>query len=118
MVVLTSLQQGPLRIGTLATVTGAAQNTISEVVERLKRDGLVSKLRDPGDQRVVLVDLTSKGRTILEQRNAAMINAHRHLLRNLSTEQRIRFVESLEFVVQMAERAQVIGQPPPSARSK
>jgi DNA-binding MarR family transcriptional regulator len=107
LVVLSNLEDGPVRVGVLATIIGAAQNTISEVVARLQRSGLVSKKRDPEDQRAVLVGLTSKGALALENRRASMRMAHRRVLEALSVQDRKRFVDAFELLVEMTERARV-----------
>lgn len=107
LVVLSNLEDGPVRVGVLATVIGAAQNTISEVVARLQRAGLVSKKRDPEDQRAVLVGLTNKGALALNSRRESMRTAHRMVLEALSVEDRKRFVDAFELLVEMTERARV-----------
>jgi MarR family transcriptional regulator, organic hydroperoxide resistance regulator len=107
LVVLSNLEEGPMRVGVLAAAAGAAQNTISEVVARLQRSGLVSKQRDPSDHRAVLVGLTAQGTQALESRRTAMRSAHRTVLEALSTEDRQRFVDAFEVLVEMTERARV-----------
>lgn len=105
VVVLTNLESGPMRVGMLAGSMGAAQNTISEVVARLERSQLVSKKRDPVDQRAVLVELTERGSSALTNRRNAMRAAHRTVLEALSAEDRRRFVDAFEVLVEMTERA-------------
>lgn len=107
LVVLSNLESGPLRVGVLAAIIGAAQNTISEVVARLQRAGLVSKKRDPEDQRAVLVGLTAKGSLALENRRTSMRTAHRKVLEALSIHDRQRFVDAFELLVEMTERARI-----------
>ena len=103
--VLSNLEEGPTRVGMLAAAMGAAQNTISEVVARLQRSGLVSKQRDPADHRAVLVQLTERGAEALEARRASMKSAHRAVLAALTKEDRQRFVDAFELIVEMTERA-------------
>ncbi|HEY9523956.1 MAG TPA: MarR family transcriptional regulator [Thermopolyspora sp.] len=47
-------RQGPMPIGRLATLSGLPVKTISTVADRLERDGLISRRRDPGERRVLL----------------------------------------------------------------
>jgi MarR family transcriptional regulator, organic hydroperoxide resistance regulator len=94
-----------MRIGALAQALGAAQNTVSEVVTRLERSGLVVKERDPEDNRAVIVRLTAKGHGALESRRDAVRACHRALLEAMSAEERRRFAESFELMVSMAEKA-------------
>lgn len=105
LVVLSILEQGPIRVGMLAVAMGAAQNTVSEVVARLQRSGLVSKQRDPADNRAVLVQLTDRGVRALEARRTAMRATHRAVLEALTKEDRQRFVDAFELIVEMTERA-------------
>jgi len=120
LVVLSHLDEQPLRVGVLAGRMGAAQNTISEVVARLERIHLVSKQRDEADHRAVLVGLAPAGRRMLERRRSAMRGAHRAVLEALSPADRTRFVEAFELIVEMTERATAPASPPkrPERRSK
>lgn len=95
------------RIGGLAQALGAAQNTVSEVVTRMQRAGMVVKERDPDDNRAVVVRLAPKGRAALEEQRATMRGQHRALLEALTDEERRRFIESFEVIVSMAERARL-----------
>lgn len=61
------LEGGPLRVGDLARRLAIHQSTTSNLIEALLRRGLVSKARDPEDQRAVRVDLTAAGRAVLER---------------------------------------------------
>jgi DNA-binding MarR family transcriptional regulator len=120
LVVLSHLDEQPMRVGVLAGRMGAAQNTISEVVARLERSGMVSKQRDPDDHRAVLVGLAPVGRRMLERRRAIMRGAHRAVIEALSPADRVRFVEAFELLVEMTERAREQVSPPnrPERRSK
>ena len=112
LVVLSHLDEQPMRVGVLAGEMAAAQNTISEVVARLERIGMVSKHRDPSDHRAVLVGLTTAGHRTLERRRATMRGAHRAVLEALSHADRTRFVEAFELLVEMTERAGAQASPP------
>jgi DNA-binding MarR family transcriptional regulator len=52
---------GPVRISALAAATGVSQPSMTELVGRLEREGLVTRLSDPQDGRVTLVDITASG---------------------------------------------------------
>jgi DNA-binding MarR family transcriptional regulator len=53
---------GPVRISVLAAESGVSQPSMTELVGRLERDGLVTRLSDPQDGRATLVDITASGR--------------------------------------------------------
>jgi len=57
-------EAGPLRIGGLADVTCIDFSTLSHLLRRLERRGMVARGRDDTDYRSVLVKLTTKGRKI------------------------------------------------------
>lgn len=56
---------GPLTPGRLAELTGLSTGTVTGVVDRLERAGLVERTRDAGDRRKVLVTPTQEAATTL-----------------------------------------------------
>ena len=54
--------EGPARISVLATSSGVTQPSMTELVGRLQREGLVTRFTDPLDARATLVDITARGR--------------------------------------------------------
>ncbi len=105
LVVLSHLNESPMRIGSLARAVGAAQNTISEVVARLQRAGLVNKTRDLDDHRAVVVAITEQGARALDTRRATIRRYHRAVLEALPDRDQQRLVDAFELLVGMAERA-------------
>lgn len=65
--VLNTLSQGPRRITELAELEGVAQPTMTLLVSRLETGGLVERIRDEGDGRVVMVSRTAAGAAIFEE---------------------------------------------------
>jgi DNA-binding MarR family transcriptional regulator len=61
---------GPMNQATLAGLLGFAPRSVTETVDVLERDGLVSRAEDPRDRRARIVALTAAGRDALD---AAMI---------------------------------------------
>jgi DNA-binding MarR family transcriptional regulator len=61
---------GPMNQATLAGLLGFAPRSVTETVDGLERDGLVSRAEDPRDRRARIVALTAAGRDALD---AAMI---------------------------------------------
>lgn len=60
-IVLTILQaDGPMPISALAEAAGSANSTISGVVDRLEKMGLVERLRSETDRRVIYVSTTQR----------------------------------------------------------
>jgi DNA-binding MarR family transcriptional regulator len=76
---LNTLSDGPRRITELAALERLAQPTMTQLVKRLEREGLVARERQADDGRVVLVRLTPAGTAGLEQfrtRAGAALSAH------------------------------------------
>jgi DNA-binding MarR family transcriptional regulator len=61
-------RSGPCRLASLVASAGVAQPTMTELVTRLAGAGLVTRSRDPGDGRAVLVGITPAGRAMMEAR--------------------------------------------------
>lgn len=79
---------GPLRLTRLAADEGVAQPSMSQLVGRLAGQGLVRRVRDPQDGRVVLVGITAAGRQLVERRRAARKGRLRELVAALPDEDR------------------------------
>jgi DNA-binding MarR family transcriptional regulator len=63
---LLSLLQGPHRITELAESEALAQPTVTNLVDKLQRRGLVTRQRSPEDGRVVEVSISPEGRDTVE----------------------------------------------------
>jgi MarR family transcriptional regulator, organic hydroperoxide resistance regulator len=64
LVILELLDGAPLSVGALGDRLGMDTGTITPLVKRLAVAGLVTRTRDPADERRVLVDLTPRGRAL------------------------------------------------------
>lgn len=66
--VLSSLARGePRRVSELAGLASVTQPTMTTLLRQLADDGAVERGADPGDQRVVTIALTDRGRELLER---------------------------------------------------
>jgi DNA-binding MarR family transcriptional regulator len=70
----------------LAGDMGVGLATLTGVVDRLAAQGLVSRREDPADRRVRLVELTSRGRDLVDEVLEARTRHLRGLLRRLDGE--------------------------------
>src|SRR5690348_14017948 len=64
---------GPQRVTALAEAEGVAQPSMTTLLGRLERRGLVERGPDPDDARAVRVAITDQGRDALEARRAARV---------------------------------------------
>ena len=64
LVMLELLDGAPVSVGILGNRLGMDTGTITPLVKRLEGAGFVTRTRDPGDERRVMVDLTPVGRAL------------------------------------------------------
>lgn len=62
--------EGPQRLGALATAFGLDPSTITRQVQALEEIGLAARVTDPSDRRASILDLTPTGREILDSTRA------------------------------------------------
>ncbi len=70
LVMLELLGGGSRSVGELGAKLGMDTGTITPLVKRLEQAGLVTRARDPRDERRVLVDLSAAGESLREQISA------------------------------------------------
>ena len=58
--------EGPQRLGALATAFGLDPSTITRQVQALEEIGLAARKTDPSDRRASILDLTATGREVLD----------------------------------------------------
>ncbi len=97
---------GPSRMGSIAAALGIAVSATTTVVDRLVERGLVMRLSDPKDRRVVICELTEQGREAAENFWQIGRERVRAALEHLTTDQLISLVPSLETLCQAAQLAQ------------
>jgi DNA-binding MarR family transcriptional regulator len=59
--------EGPQRLGALATAFGLDPSTITRQVQALEELGLAERRTDPTDRRASILDLSANGRNVLER---------------------------------------------------
>jgi DNA-binding MarR family transcriptional regulator len=57
-------QEGPVRVTALAAAAGIGQPAMTELIQRLERQGMVTRVDDPEDGRVALVSISDAGRAL------------------------------------------------------
>jgi DNA-binding MarR family transcriptional regulator len=75
---------GPLRIGDLAAVEQVEPPSMTRLIDKMQRDGLVARHPDPDDRRAVRVTITQAGKRALDRGHAGRITALTDLLGNLT----------------------------------
>jgi len=79
-------REGPLRLTALAAAEGVSQPFMTELIQRLQRQGLATRVNDPEDGRAALVNITNAGRALLDARRRARPDRLAELLKAVSPE--------------------------------
>jgi DNA-binding MarR family transcriptional regulator len=90
--------EGPLPMGDLARRVAVTEKTVTGLVDRLQRDGLVERRRDEVDRRVIHVALTGPGEALSRRLDAEVLQAITRLLGRLDAADRrdlFRIIEKL-----------------------
>ncbi|MEW6667061.1 MAG: MarR family transcriptional regulator [Thermodesulfobacteriota bacterium] len=64
--VLEGSDNGQQRLSDVSRILLVAVSNLSGLVRRLEKEGLILRKRDPGDDRVTIVEITQRGRDILK----------------------------------------------------
>lgn len=59
--------EGNMTIGALSQKMNLACSTITDLIDRMEKNGVVERVRDERDRRVVRIHLLEKGRQIIEE---------------------------------------------------
>ena len=81
------LVDGPKSAGQVSEATGLSSAATTTLIDRLEQKGFVQRVRDPGDRRRVLVELSPEGAERVGEYYVPMVREGSELLRNLSAEQ-------------------------------
>jgi len=112
-----------IRITDLAKWSGRSTNSVSMIVDRMVKAGLVKRVRDRKDRRVVFVTIASKGEKALKPATWAGLKFIQEILSVLSDEDKSTFVnlheevkhKALEYLnpgvdLEEMQRSEVTGQ--------
>jgi DNA-binding MarR family transcriptional regulator len=88
-------RSGPCRLTSLAAREGVTQPAMTQLIARLQGEGLVTRVPDPADGRVVQVAITEEGRAVLSRRRAARAERLTGVLAELSPDERAALAEAL-----------------------
>jgi DNA-binding MarR family transcriptional regulator len=79
-------REGPIRLTTLAAKEGVSQPSMTQLMQRLGRQDLVTRLPDPDDGRACLIGITECGQKLLDDRKRLRRERLTTLLATLSPE--------------------------------
>ena len=93
---------GPLPMNALAAAEQVRPPTITKLVRDLEQDGLVERVRDPDDSRVLQVRATVRGKHLLEEGRRRRVIRLATALHGLAAADRKLLARSAELVEQLA----------------
>jgi DNA-binding MarR family transcriptional regulator len=97
-------RQGPLRLSDLAGLAGLNPTMLSRLIPRLEVAGLMRRLVAEGDRRVCRVEISPKGRRLLDRIRSERNDALSGLLRELDGADRGALARAVPVLEVLAER--------------
>ena len=97
-------QEGPRKLTDLAAAEGVTQPAMTQLVQRLEREGLATRAADPADRRVVLVEVTPAGIDLLQRRRAVRARHLAGLLEGVSEEDEALIAAALPALERLARQ--------------
>jgi DNA-binding MarR family transcriptional regulator len=107
-------QHGPGHPTEIAATLSVKKNTLSELLDRMVRDGLVLRDHDPGDRRRITLRVTSAGRSAVAAFEKNMMANIRQYLGTLNAEDRRDLVRAIESLIRILARHERRSAKPPS----
>lgn len=89
MFLLRLWEQDGISLSDMADGLCVQQATVTRMVGRIESAGLVTRCKDPGDQRVSRVYLTEKGRNLLQPVAEMWVEVETRMLANFTLEERV-----------------------------
>jgi DNA-binding MarR family transcriptional regulator len=80
-------REGPIRLTALAAKEGVSQPSMTQLIQRLERQGLVARLADPDDGRAALIGITECGQKLLDDRKRLRRERLKELMQTLTAEE-------------------------------
>jgi DNA-binding MarR family transcriptional regulator len=97
-------RHGPLRLSDLAGFAGLNPTMLSRLIPKLEVAGLMRRLVAEGDRRVCRVEITAKGRRLLERIRTERNDSLSRLLGDLNDADRQTLVAAVPILEALAER--------------
>lgn len=107
-------REGPLRLTTLAVKEGVSQPSMTQLITRLERQGLVARTADPEDGRVTLVDITELGQDALDDRRRLRRERLGELMETLTPDEQHALLLSAHVALPILRRLAANADCPPN----
>jgi len=100
-------EKGTTRVGVLSKEMHVSAPTITGVIDRLLRNGYLRRIRDREDRRAVNVELTEKGKGLVERILSEINKRWYRILIHLSEEERENYLRILKRIVEVTSKEYV-----------
>lgn len=95
----------------LAQALGLKSSTVTGLVDRLLKLGLLKRVNSQTDRRVVLAEITPKGRRIMEHLYAERHQSIIHMFQHVSQKERAAYLDIIEKILKALSAAQARRDP-------
>ena len=95
---------GPHHLTEVSATLAVKKNTLSELLDRMVRDGLVARELSPDDRRVVRLRITPAGKSAIKEFERSLMDNIGQYLKGLDPEDRRDLVTAMEAMVRILER--------------
>lgn len=97
--VLYKLSQGPATMGDLSDYTLSDKASVTRTVSLLEKAGFVKRTQSPEDRRVIVIELTSKGKVLAQKAQHIRNSIGQKLNESLSDKERKQFISLVHKIV-------------------
>jgi DNA-binding MarR family transcriptional regulator len=94
-------QSGKRNLTEISALLAAKKNTVSELVDRMVRDGLVVREAGARDRRKTFLAITAKGRAAAKEFEASLMGSIRDLMKDMSTAERRELGQAIETIIRL-----------------
>lgn len=96
-------QRGAIDQTTLAREVAVDKTNMADVLERMRKRGLIRRRMSPKDRRVRLTALTDEGRALLDNIDQHAERAHERTVEDLAPEEREAFIQLMARIIEAKE---------------
>jgi DNA-binding MarR family transcriptional regulator len=108
---LKALQHGRLSAGELASRVSLSQGTVTDILNRLEKRGLITRLRDTTDRRRVLVEVTQQGLAVLKESPPLLQERFIQRFGQLEEWEQTQLLASLQRIASMMDAVDIDASP-------
>ena len=101
------IYHGNLTMGELCSRLYLASSTVTDLVDRMEKNGLVARERDPEDRRVIRLRVLEAGHRLVDAVMEARISYLRSILRGIEPTEREQLIRALRHIHQLMIEADV-----------